>query len=70
MEAPAATLARLNEAINKTLADPALRKRIIDMGLDMPAADKLTPASLGACQKAEADVWLPIMKKAMTEAPK
>ena len=62
---PPAAVARLNEATNRALADPALRKRIIDMGLDMPPADKLTPAALGAYQKSEAEVWLPIMRKAM-----
>ena len=67
---PPEAIARLNAATNKALADPALRKRIIDMGLDMPPANLTTSAALGAYQKAEAEVWLPIMRKAMADAPK
>ena len=67
---PPAAIARLSEATNKTLADPALRKRIIDMGLEMPPAEINSPAALAAFHRAENDTWLPIMKKAMAGAEK
>ena len=63
--APAGAVARLNDAATKALADPALRKRIIDMGLDLPPADRMSTKALDAYQRAEAERWWPVMKKAM-----
>jgi tripartite-type tricarboxylate transporter receptor subunit TctC len=61
---PKAAITRLNEAAVGAMADPALRQRIIDLALDMPPSDQLTPEALGALQKAEIEKWWPIIKAA------
>jgi tripartite-type tricarboxylate transporter receptor subunit TctC len=55
---------RLNAAAVDTLADPAIRARMTDVGLELPARDEQTPAALGALQKAEIEKWWPIIKAA------
>jgi hypothetical protein len=46
----------------KTLADPAVRKRLTDIGQEIYSPEQLTPAALAAFQKA--DKWWPIIKAA------
>ena len=61
---PADVVAQLNAAMVQALADPAVRKRFADLGLDVaPPADQ-TPAGLAAFNKAEIDKWWPIIKAA------
>jgi tripartite-type tricarboxylate transporter receptor subunit TctC len=59
---PPAVIAKLNAAAEEALADPAVRKRVIEMGLDLPPREQSTPAALAAYQKAEIDKWWPIIK--------
>ncbi len=47
-----------------TLADPVVRQRVADLGLEMPPREKLTPAALHAHHKAEIEKWWPIIKAA------
>jgi tripartite-type tricarboxylate transporter receptor subunit TctC len=61
---PRDVIARLNSAVVDTLADPVVRQRIADLGLDMPPREKLTPAALHAHHKAEIEKWWPIIKAA------
>jgi tripartite-type tricarboxylate transporter receptor subunit TctC len=65
---PKDVVARLNAAANEALADPAIRKRIVDMALDMPPPDLASPPALGAMHKAETDKWWPIIKAAGLKA--
>jgi tripartite-type tricarboxylate transporter receptor subunit TctC len=65
---PKNIIARLNAAVVETLADPAVRKRLIDMGQEIPATDRQTPESLGAYHKAEIEKWWPIIKAAGIKA--
>jgi tripartite-type tricarboxylate transporter receptor subunit TctC len=67
---PPAIIVRLNDAGVKAMNDEGLRKKIIDMGLDMPPKDQLTPEALGKLQRAEADVWWPIMSRMKDETKK
>lgn len=67
---PPTIIARLNDAAVKAMNDEGLRKKIIDMGLDMPPKDQLTPEALGKLQRAEADVWWPIMSRMKDETKK
>ena len=51
---PAAIIARLNAAVHKALADPELKKQLLDRGSEVAPG---TPAELGAFVKAEIARW-------------
>jgi tripartite-type tricarboxylate transporter receptor subunit TctC len=61
---PKDIVAKLNSAVVESLADPAVRKRLGDVGVDIPAREQLTPQALRALQKAEAAKWWPMIKAA------
>ena len=62
------TIARLNGAVAKAMATPALQKRFAELGQDPPAPDQQAPAALSTLQKAEIDKWWPILKSARIKA--
>jgi len=61
---PKAVVARLNAALVETLADPAVRKRLVDLGQEIPPPEQQTPEALRAYHKAEIDKWWPLIRKA------
>src|SRR5882672_2336614 len=61
---PKEVLARLNDAMVKGLADPKVRERFTDLGLDVAAREHQSPEGLAAFHKAEVDKWWPIIKSA------
>jgi tripartite-type tricarboxylate transporter receptor subunit TctC len=61
---PKDIIAKINAAALDALHDPATRKRLENLGLQMPPADQSTPEALGAWQKAEIAKWWPIIKAA------
>jgi tripartite-type tricarboxylate transporter receptor subunit TctC len=61
---PAEVVAKLNGAMVQALAEPALRKRFADLGLDLAAREQQSPEGLAAFHKAEIDKWWPIIKAA------
>ena len=63
-DTPKDIVAKLNAATVDTLNDPAVRKQLENLGLQMPPKEKLTPAALGAWQKAEIAKWWPMIKAA------
>jgi tripartite-type tricarboxylate transporter receptor subunit TctC len=65
---PKEAIAKLNAAVVEALADPAVRQRLADVGLDIPPREQQTPEALGAHHKAEADKWWPIIKAANIKA--
>jgi tripartite-type tricarboxylate transporter receptor subunit TctC len=65
---PPAVIARLNGSIMDTLADPAVQKRLGDLGQEIPPRDKQTPEALAAHHKAEIEKWWPIIKAAGMKA--
>lgn len=65
---PKDIVAKLNAAVVQTLADPAARQRIVDVGFEIPPRDQLTPEALAAFHKAEAEKWWPIIKAANIKA--
>ena len=65
---PKDVIAKLNAAVVEALADPAVRQRFADAGLDIPPRAQQTPEALGAHHKAEADKWWPIIKAANIKA--
>jgi tripartite-type tricarboxylate transporter receptor subunit TctC len=54
----------LNAAVVETLADPAIRARLSDLGAAIPSREQQTPEALTRLQKAETDKWWPIIKAA------
>jgi tripartite-type tricarboxylate transporter receptor subunit TctC len=61
---PADIIAKLNAATVQALADPAVKARFAQLGLDVAARDQQTPGGLAAFQNAEMDKWWPIIKAA------
>jgi tripartite-type tricarboxylate transporter receptor subunit TctC len=53
---------KLNAAAVEALADPAVRSRLADLGLDIVPRKRQTPEALGALVKAAAEKWWPIIK--------
>ena len=65
---PEGIVARLNAAALAAMADPAVRKRIADLGMDLPPDEMKTPAAFAAFHKAEVEKWFPIVKAAGIKA--
>lgn len=55
---------RLNAAGRAALADPAVRKKLLDLGCIIGEGDALSPEALGAHVRAEVDKWTPVIKAA------
>jgi tripartite-type tricarboxylate transporter receptor subunit TctC len=62
--APKAAVDKLTDALNKALDDPAVRKRLLDLGSDIPEPAKRGQQALAAHVKAEVERWTPIIKAA------
>jgi tripartite-type tricarboxylate transporter receptor subunit TctC len=67
-DTPREIVARLNAAVVQTLADPATRQRITDVGFEIPPRDQQTPEALAAFHRAETGKWWPIIKAANIRA--
>jgi tripartite-type tricarboxylate transporter receptor subunit TctC len=50
------------------LADPAVRKRLGDVGQDIVPREQQTPEALAVYYKSETDKWWPIIKAAGIKA--
>jgi tripartite-type tricarboxylate transporter receptor subunit TctC len=61
---PKEVVVRLNAAVREALADPAVRKRLSDIGQVIPPPEQQTPEALAVYHKAEIDKWWPIVKAA------
>jgi tripartite-type tricarboxylate transporter receptor subunit TctC len=61
---PRDIIAKLNAAAKAAMADPAVQKRMVDFGLEVPPVEQQSAAALGALQKAEIEKWWPIIKAA------
>ena len=61
---PREAITRLNAAMVEALADPAVQKRLADLGLDIASREQQTPEGLDAFHKAEIDKWWPVIKAA------
>jgi tripartite-type tricarboxylate transporter receptor subunit TctC len=61
---PRDSIAKLNAAVVESRADPVLRARFTELGMELPPHEQQSPEALGAFQKAEAAKWWPIIKAA------
>jgi tripartite-type tricarboxylate transporter receptor subunit TctC len=61
---PKPVLDKLTAALDKALDDEAVRKRLLDLGSDIPGKDRRGQAALGALVKSEIAKWSPVIKAA------
>mgnify|MGYP001412555592 CR=1 FL=1 len=61
---PREVIDRLNAAGRAALADESVRKRLLELGCEIPDAAGQTPEALGAHVRAEVDKWTPVIKAA------
>jgi tripartite-type tricarboxylate transporter receptor subunit TctC len=60
---PKDVVGKLNEAAAGGLADPAVRSRFADLGLEVFPRERQTPEALSAMQKADAKKWWPLIRE-------
>jgi tripartite-type tricarboxylate transporter receptor subunit TctC len=61
---PKEVLDRLHAASLAALRDETVKKRYLDLGVEAPAPEGLTPAALAAHVRAEVDKWTPVVRAA------
>jgi tripartite-type tricarboxylate transporter receptor subunit TctC len=61
---------KLADALNKALDDPAVAKRLAELGGSIQPKAQRTPKKFAAFVKAEIDRWSPILKRAASAAKK
>ena len=67
---PAPVVARLADALDKALDDPAVRLRINTLGGSIPGKAERSPAAFQDYVKGEMTRWEPVLKAAAAEQPK
>ena len=65
---PKAVVAKLEDALNKALSDPATRKRLLDLGGVIPEGKERGGQYLGQFVKSEVDRWAKTIKAGGVEA--
>jgi tripartite-type tricarboxylate transporter receptor subunit TctC len=65
---PKDVIGKLNGAMTQVLADPALKAKFSELGLDVASREQQTPEGLAAFQKAEIEKWWPIIRSAGVKA--
>ena len=53
---------KLSAALDKALSDEATRKRLLELGSDIPEGPRRGPQALAALVKSEIDKWTPVIK--------
>jgi tripartite-type tricarboxylate transporter receptor subunit TctC len=61
---PPAVIAKITDAVVKAFADPAVIKRLTELGQDLPSREQISPQALAAYHKSEIDKWWPLIKGA------
>ena len=59
---PPDRLARLHAALNATVADPEIHRRLVEGGLDIETSE--TPAAFGRFVQADHERWAPVVRRA------
>jgi len=65
---PKEVVAKINAAAAAALDDETVRKRLLELGSDIPTKEKRTPQALGDLVKSEIARWTPIIKNAGASA--
>jgi tripartite-type tricarboxylate transporter receptor subunit TctC len=63
-DTPKDIVAKLNATMAQVLADPATKKRLDQLGIEITPAAQQSPEALRGFQKAEAERWWPVIKAA------
>jgi tripartite-type tricarboxylate transporter receptor subunit TctC len=63
-DTPKPIVEKLSAALGKALDDPAARKRLLDLGSELPEGQARTPQALASLVKSEIAKWTPIIKAA------
>src|SRR5262245_57497522 len=61
---PKPVIAKLNDALVKSLSDPLIRQRLLETGQELYPPEMLTSDALAKFQKGEVDKWWPVIKAA------
>jgi tripartite-type tricarboxylate transporter receptor subunit TctC len=67
-DTPKDIIGRLNAAAVNALADPSVRSRLADLGMEIFPRERQTPEALGALVRADAEKWWPIVKQLRIKA--
>ncbi|MDB5635117.1 MAG: tricarboxylate binding receptor [Bradyrhizobium sp.] len=67
-DTPKEIIARLNAVMVRVLADPSVKERFAELGIQITPLDQQSPEALRAFQKAEAERWWPIIKASNLKA--
>ena len=65
---PRDAIAKLHDAAVAAIADPTLRRRLVEIGQEIPPREQQTPEALAALQRAEIEKWWPIISAANIKA--
>jgi tripartite-type tricarboxylate transporter receptor subunit TctC len=65
---PKDIIAKINAAMVQALAEPAVRARFTELGLDVASREQQTPEGFAAFHKAEIEKWWPLIKAANVTA--
>jgi tripartite-type tricarboxylate transporter receptor subunit TctC len=57
-------IAKINDALVKTLADPGITKRLTELAVDLPSKEEASPDALRTQLKASIDKWVPAVQAA------
>jgi tripartite-type tricarboxylate transporter receptor subunit TctC len=67
-DTPKDIIAKLNATMVQVLADPMVRKRFDELGIEITPLAQQSPEALRALQKAESERWWPIIKASSIKA--
>ena len=65
---PREVISKLNSAMVAALAEPKVKARFADLGLDIVPREQQSPEALAAFHKAELDKWWPVIRAANIKA--
>jgi len=65
---PHSMVERINGALEAAMRDPAIAKRLAELGADLPAPEQRTPKFLASLVSSEIDKWVPLLQAAGVSA--